>query len=91
LIQFPPFLTWGVLLFSAVVLVELVNVPIELDASVRARDLLTHIGVVTVDESAPLRRVMRAAAMTYVGATLQSILTLMQYVSAAIQRRRGDD
>lgn len=89
-VRFPPFLTWGLLLFSGVVLVELVNVPIELGASARGRQKLVELALVRADDLLPLRRAMGAAAFLYVGATLQSLFTLVQALGRAARRPTGE-
>src|SRR5687768_1785139 len=63
----------GIAVFTATVLAQLFNLPIELDASRRARPLLLAAGVITPEEEWVVRRVMLAAAWTYVAATLTSI------------------
>jgi uncharacterized protein len=88
--QFPPFLSLGILLFGGTVLLQLVNLPIELHASACAGRMLVQLNLVTVDELPGARRVMFAAALTYVGATLQSILALVQHLAAVLNRRRSD-
>ena len=78
--RFPPFLSLGILLFGGALVLQLVNLPVEFHASACAGRMLVQLNLVTDDELPRVRRVMLAAALTYVGATLQSILTLMQYV-----------
>ncbi len=65
----------GIEVFSVTVLCQLVNLPIEFDASKRARHLLVHAGMVTAAEAPVVQRVLHAAAMTYVAATLTAVLT----------------
>jgi Zn-dependent membrane protease YugP len=89
--QFPPFLSLGILIFGAAVALQLLNLPIELHASACAAGMVRQLQLVTDDELPRLRRVMFAAAWTYVGATLQSIWTLVQYAANALNRRRGDE
>ncbi len=69
----------GVGLFSTVVVFQLVNLPVEFDASRRARAALAMTGMVSPDEDRTVGKVLNAAAMTYVAATLTSILTLLYY------------
>lgn len=69
----------GVGLFSTVVVFQLVNLPVEFDASRRARAALAMTGMVSPDEDQTVGKVLNAAAMTYVAATLTSILTLLYY------------
>lgn len=73
----------GIALFSAVVLFQLVNLPVELDASARARRALLATGLIRPEEDAIVARVLSAAAWTYVAATLTSILTLFYYLFRA--------
>jgi Zn-dependent membrane protease YugP len=81
IIMAQPWLIWaGIGLFSAVVFFQVVNLPVEFNASSRAKALLVERGIVPADEMVYVRKVLNAAALTYVAATLQSILTLLYYV-----------
>lgn len=82
-------LAWlGVALFSAIVLFELVTLPIELDASARARALLVANGLATPRDLDGVTRVLRAAAFTYLAALLASLLQLLYLVSTVRRERR---
>lgn len=70
----------GIGLFSAVVLFQLVNLPVEFDASARARRALLATGLIRPEEDTVVARVLNAAAWTYVAATLTSILTLLYFL-----------
>lgn len=70
----------GCILFSIIVLFQLVNLPVEFDASSRAKKLLGEIGLVKEEEAPVVRKVLSAAAMTYVAATLTTALTLIYYI-----------
>ncbi len=70
----------GILLFGAVVFFQVVNLPVEFDASRRAKQQLVALGVVPAGEMGYVNAVLNAAAMTYVAGTLQSVLTLLYYV-----------
>ena len=70
----------GVLVFTATVIAQLVNLPCELDASRRASQHLLSTGVITPEEAPAVRRVMQAAACTYVAATLTCIPTTYRYL-----------
>jgi uncharacterized protein len=86
-------LVWaGILLFSTVVVFQLVNLPVEFDASRRAREQLQHAGLITPDEDQVVGRVLGAAAMTYLAATLTSILQLLFFLIRArgFRGRRND-
>jgi Zn-dependent membrane protease YugP len=70
----------GIALFSAVVVFQLVNLPVEFDASRRAREHLLATGLITAQEEPVVAKVLNAAAWTYVAATLSSILTLLYFL-----------
>jgi len=70
----------GVAFFGAVVFFQLVNLPVEFDASRRAKRLLSNLGIVDEAGARAVSSVLNAAALTYVAATLQSILTLLYYI-----------
>jgi Zn-dependent membrane protease YugP len=73
----------GIFLFAGVVVFQLVNLPVEFDASRRARAALLEGGLVTHDEDVYVKRVLDAAALTYVAATLTSLLTLLYFLYRA--------
>ncbi len=73
----------GIGLFAAVVVFQVVNLPVEFDASRRARIALQEAGLVTPDEDQVVGKVLNAAALTYVAATLTAILTLAYYLLRA--------
>jgi Zn-dependent membrane protease YugP len=82
----------GIAVFSLTVLFQLVNLPVEFDASRRARQQLVATGIVAQDEEPEVGRVLNAAALTYVAATLTSILTLLYYLfRAGSFGRQSDD
>jgi uncharacterized protein len=85
-------LIWlGILLFSAVVLFQLVTLPVEFNASSRARALLVQSGMVTAAEGGEVGKVLGAAALTYVAALITSILTLVYYIIRFTGVGRSDD
>jgi hypothetical protein len=68
----------GILIFAATVVFQLVTLPVEFNASNRARAVLSQSGIVTTDEEERgVSRVLGAAAMTYVAGALTSIATLL--------------
>lgn len=73
----------GIAAFSLTVLFQLVNLPVEFDASRRARQALRSLGLIAPGEEPVVRRVLSAAALTYVAATLTSVLTLAYYLFRA--------
>ncbi len=78
---FSQVLIWvGIGLFSAVVFFQLVNLPVEFNASSRAKAQLVGMGIVSQEELTYVEKVLNAAALTYVAATLQAILTLLYLI-----------
>lgn len=75
-----PLIWAGIVAFGAVTAFQLVNLPVEFDASNRAKRLLVEYGIVPQQDMVYVNRVLNAAAWTYVAATLQSVLTLLFYV-----------
>ncbi|MBN2384015.1 zinc metallopeptidase [bacterium] len=70
----------GILLFTAAVVVTLITLPVEFDASRRAKAMITNLGLVTTDEAAGAGKVLDAAAMTYVAAALTAIVQLVYFL-----------
>ena len=82
----------GIGLFSLTVLFQLVNLPVEFDASRRARIALVQHGLIAPDEDEVVKRVLDAAALTYVAATLTTVLTLLYYLwRSGLLGGRNDD
>jgi Zn-dependent membrane protease YugP len=78
--QFQPLITAGLILFGAVVFFQIVNLPVEFDASARAKRQLVELGIVPQREMSYVNAVLNAAALTYVAATMQAVLTLIYYI-----------
>jgi hypothetical protein len=70
----------GAILFSAVLLFQIVTLPVEFDASARAKRLAYEHGIVTPQERAGVSAVLNAAAMTYVAAAISTLLTLLYFL-----------
>ena len=70
----------GVILFTGTVAFQVVTLPVELDASRRAKQELDSLALVTPGEKPGVSSVLTAAAMTYVGAALTGILTLLYFL-----------
>lgn len=75
-----PLIWLGILGFGCVAAFQLINLPVEFDASNRAKQLLVSHGIVGDQEMVYVNNVLNAAAWTYVAATLQSVLTVLYYV-----------
>jgi hypothetical protein len=90
MLQWAPVLLFGIGLFACVVLFQIVNLPVEFNASSRAKQQLVALGIVPQNELAHVNRVLNAAAWTYVAGTLQSILTLLYYITLLAGGRREE-
>jgi hypothetical protein len=90
ILQQPPLLLLGIILFAGVVVFQLVNLPVEFDASNRAKALLVSHGIVHEEEMQFVNKVLNAAALTYVAATLQAVLTLLYYLIRYSAMSRDD-
>ena len=73
----------GVLIFGGFVLFTVITLPVEIDASIRARKLLIKDNIVTGEEARGVSAVLMAAAATYLAAALQSILQLLYFAHRA--------
>lgn len=80
----------GILAFAAAVLFQLITLPVEYNASSRAMTLLQNQGMLASDEIKGARRVLSAAALTYLAAALVSILQLARFILIA-QGRNSDE
>ncbi|REK11987.1 MAG: zinc metallopeptidase [Planctomycetota bacterium] len=77
-------LVWiGMGLFACVVFFQLVNLPVEFNASSRAKAQLVQLGIVPQEEMGYVNSVLNAAAWTYVAATLQSVMVLLYFLMRA--------
>jgi Zn-dependent membrane protease YugP len=85
-----PLLWLGIILFSAVVFFQLVNLPVEFDASARAKKQLVALGMIADNDTYYVSKVLNAAALTYVAATLQSVMTLLYYILHALSGRNSE-
>ena len=75
-------LTWiGIILFSSVVIFQLITLPVEFDASTRALNILKSRGILYGDETKNAQKVLDAAAMTYVAATLMAVSNLIRLIA----------
>ena len=80
--------TAAILLFSVVVVFQLVTLPVEFDASNRAKAVLAETGIVSTQEEAQgVNKVLRTAAMTYVAATIAAVSLMLYYASIVFGRR----
>jgi len=83
--------TAGFLLFCALVLFQVVTLPLELDASNRAKRLIAEMGIIQgADEKEGVSKVLNAAAMTYLAATITALVQLL-YFAMRLGLLGGDD
>ena len=80
LLQAQPLIMFGIAAFACVVFFQVINLPVEFDASKRAKLLLVEHGIVGPSDMVYVNRVLNAAAWTYVAGTLQAVITLLYYV-----------
>lgn len=73
----------GAVLFSAVLLFQIVTLPVEFDASNRAKALVSEYGIVTQHERQGMDKVLNAAALTYVAAAVSTLMTLLYFLMRA--------
>jgi Zn-dependent membrane protease YugP len=78
----------AIALFAVTTLFQLVTLPVEYDASRRAKEQLFRLGLVHEQERAGVSKVLDAAALTYVAALVNSLLTLLYYITLARGSRR---
>jgi uncharacterized protein len=83
-----PLMFAGIVLFALVVLFSLISLPVEFDASRRALKMLSEGGYITEEERTGVKRVLSAAAMTYVATAIAAILQLLRLLLLANGRRR---
>ena len=89
-VQYDYIVKLGIALFSLAVLFQLVTLPVEFDASRRAIATLENNRILRGEELAGARKVLTAAAMTYLAATFSSVMSLLRLLLIA-GGRRGDD
>ena len=87
-LNFSPLLLIGILVFAGVVFFQVVNLPVEFDASARARRHLVEYGLIAANEEQYVAKVLNAAALTYVAGTLQAVMTLAYYIFRYMGDRR---
>lgn len=81
------FIKIGIALFAAVIIFHVVTLPVEFDASSRALRLIDELGILQGEENKAARKVLNAAAFTYVATALYALLQLVQYILIAMGQR----
>ena len=82
------FLGIAILIFTVITVFQLITLPVEYDASRRAKARLTELGLVRGEEAAGVSKVLNAAALTYVAAMISAVLQLVQCLILARDRER---
>ncbi|KXG73750.1 zinc metallopeptidase [Thermotalea metallivorans] len=81
----------GVVVFMFAVLFQLITLPVEYNASNRALNILSGGGYITIEEEMPVKKVLHAAALTYVAATVMAMLQLIRLLMiSGLLGRRND-
>ena len=85
----PMFLSIAIVVFTIIAFFQLITLPVEFDASKRAKEQLFRLGLIRENERAGVSKVLNAAAMTYVAALVTAVLHLLQFVMLARDRERN--
>jgi len=88
--QMNPLIYIGIILYAVAVAFYLVTLPVEFNASTRAIASLETMGILTWDEAEPAKKVLRAAALTYVASAAVAMANLLRLILLAGNRRRND-
>ena len=75
-----PIFIFGAIAFSLLLLFQLITLPVEFNASARAKALVVEAGIINQQEAEGVAKVLNAAAMTYVAAFVQTLLTLLYFL-----------
>ncbi|GHV86287.1 zinc metallopeptidase [Spirochaetia bacterium] len=86
--SFPTLLNLGIILFGGAVLFYLITLPVEFNASSRALAILAQNQVLSDEELRGVRKVLSAAAMTYVASALTALMSLLRLILLSQRRRR---
>ncbi len=89
ILSIPQLITVGIVVFSLAVLFQVVTLPVEFNASHRALVMLEEYGILASDEIPYTRKVLSAAAMTYVASAASAVVQLLRFI--LLNRRYSDD
>jgi uncharacterized protein len=81
----------GIIFFAASVLFQVVTLPVEYNASARAHDFMVSTGMIRNNEEGGARKVLNAAALTYVAATVVAIMELLRFILMFVGMNNSDD
>ena len=85
--RIPMFISLGIMIYAVLVVFQLITLPVEFDASSRAKLILQKSGLIARDEMEGVNRVLNAAALTYVAALIAAAAQLLQLVLLSRERR----
>jgi Zn-dependent membrane protease YugP len=85
--RIPMFISLGIAIYAVLVVFQLITLPVEFDASSRAKLILQKSGLIARDEMEGVNRVLNAAALTYVAALIAAAAQLLQLVLLSRERR----
>jgi Zn-dependent membrane protease YugP len=85
--RIPMFITLGIGVYAVLVVFQLITLPVEFDASSRAKVILQKSGLIARDEMPGVNRVLNAAALTYVAALIAAVAQLLQLMLLNRERR----
>ena len=88
IVNTPVFVSLGIVLFSLVVLFQLITLPVEFNASRRALAIVSDILYFDDEELKGAKKVLSAAALTYVASALTSVMQLLRLIILSNNRRR---
>ncbi|KWW11330.1 MULTISPECIES: zinc metallopeptidase [Peribacillus] len=91
LAHIPGLLLAGIVFMAAAVVFQVITLPVEFNASSRAMDQLVSVGVIRNDEERETKKVLSAAAMTYVAAALVAVLELVRLLLMYTGMTRDED
>ena len=83
---FPLFINIAIGIFAIITFFQIITLPVEYNASSRAREQLLRLGLIHSSENAAVGKVLNAAALTYVAAMVSSVLTLLHLITMARSR-----
>lgn len=87
LLGFQSLVSFGIILFMAVVAFQLITLPVEFNASLRATRILVENGILDDEEIRPVKKVLSAAAFTYVASAIVAVANLLRLIILANNRR----
>ncbi|MBE3595980.1 MAG: zinc metallopeptidase [Hydrogenibacillus sp.] len=79
----------GIIAFSFAVLFHVITLPVEFNASRRAKEQMVRLGIISPSEKRGADKVLGAAALTYVAATLMAVLQLLEYIWIFTRQERN--